>query len=85
MRAYRCLAGDEVALYAGLFDDAKKWARESAPPDWDRPNYKVQEVEMPTAKADVIALLNRDPFAWGGHTVIREWKLTPRNALKLVE
>ena len=63
-------------LFFGGLSDVKNAARNV--PTAARKDYVVEELEMPTDKASIVAALNGDPQL----EVKRTWDITPRGALK---
>lgn len=86
MKCYRLIAADPEAperdktTHYATGGDLRRAAREL---DKDfRYDAKAQEVEVSTAKPQLIALLNNDPT---NVTLVREWTVTQRGGLQLVE
>ena len=87
MHLYACVIAGDLTFYAKTLAEAKTWARDAAPPDWDRANYRVELRDMPIDKANLCKLVNE---VWSTDRadrgpLLKTWKLTPRNALTPVE
>lgn len=84
MKCYKLQAHEEAAeIFYGTLADAHAEARDSTEPVF-RVNVRITEVEVPTDKAGVIALLNGYHKLKGQNLMVpsRVWCLTARGGLK---
>jgi hypothetical protein len=79
MQFYRVSNGNpnDVERWAGTLGQAK----ESAIRFTDRPDVRIELVDLPTDRAAVISMLNNGAPSIDGAMVSRTWRLSPRGAL----